>query len=344
MSIPYSDTTNKNGLIQLCEIYTGLGDGNISGNATLLKQFTRLINNAFQKHVTTILESEDDWDFDDSSLLSNYPIATRPMVAAQRDYKFTTGLWSLLYPEGTTGNTVTITIASPGVFTANNHGLRVNDAIQLTTTGALPTGLAASTTYYVISAGLGANAFEVSATQGGSAINTSGTQSGTHSFTQSIITALKIKRVDFTYDGTNWNKANPLDPSTIRVGIGNDTNLDNNFIKTNPYYDIESNALWVYPMAVSSDVTSGAKMRIQFWREPTEFLSGDTTKVVPIESAFVPLIGLDACVDYALMNIPSAVTVLQARYADLEARMRRFQSTKNEDDGYQLKQSYVNYN
>lgn len=36
--------------------------------------------------------------------------------------------------------------------------------VQFTTTGALPTGVTASTNYYVISAGLTANAFEISAT------------------------------------------------------------------------------------------------------------------------------------------------------------------------------------
>lgn len=81
------------------------------------------------------------------------------------------------------GSTFTVTIASPGVFTLTSHGLGIGDAIVFQTTGALPTGLTAGTTYYVISAGLTSNAFEVSTTPGGSAVNTSGTQSGTHSVT-----------------------------------------------------------------------------------------------------------------------------------------------------------------
>jgi microcystin-dependent protein len=80
----------------------------------------------------------------------------------------------------TSKGTVTVTIASPAVFTRAAHGLQVGDAIFLETTGALPTGLTADTTYYVISAGLTADNFEVSTTRGGAAVNTSGTQSGTH--------------------------------------------------------------------------------------------------------------------------------------------------------------------
>ncbi len=76
----------------------------------------------------------------------------------------------------------TVTIAAPGVFSATAHGLSLNDTVMLETDGALPTGLSIDTVYYVVSGGLGADAFEVSATQGGTAITTTGSQSGNHSF------------------------------------------------------------------------------------------------------------------------------------------------------------------
>lgn len=76
-----------------------------------------------------------------------------------------------------------ISNASPAVFTLVGHGRSIGDAIVLTTSNTLPTGLTAGTVYYIISAGFGADAFEVSATLGGSAINTTGAGSGTHSFT-----------------------------------------------------------------------------------------------------------------------------------------------------------------
>lgn len=83
---------------------------------------------------------------------------------------------------------VTVTIASPAVFTKVNHGLRVNEAVIFSTTGTLPTGITAGTSYFVLSAGLTLDVFQVSthnpypAFDGeGSAINTSGSQSGIHS-------------------------------------------------------------------------------------------------------------------------------------------------------------------
>jgi len=78
--------------------------------------------------------------------------------------------------------TVTVTIAAPGVFTWTAHGLAVGDAVQFTTTGALPTGITASTTYYVKTVA-SADTFTVAATAGGSAITTTGTQSGVHTAT-----------------------------------------------------------------------------------------------------------------------------------------------------------------
>lgn len=45
---------------------------------------------------------------------------------------------------------VTMTNASPSVFTFVAHGLRIGDPVFLETTGALPTGLTADVTYYVM--------------------------------------------------------------------------------------------------------------------------------------------------------------------------------------------------
>jgi len=75
---------------------------------------------------------------------------------------------------------VTMTIATPAVATLTSHYLVADSEVIFTTTGALPTGVTAGTSYYVIATGLTANSFQFSASVGGAAVNTSGTQSGTH--------------------------------------------------------------------------------------------------------------------------------------------------------------------
>lgn len=74
-----------------------------------------------------------------------------------------------------------ISQASPAVFTKAAHGLSNGDTLVLSTSGALPSPLAAGTVYYVINKA--DDTFQVSTTSGGSAINTTDAGSGTHSMT-----------------------------------------------------------------------------------------------------------------------------------------------------------------
>jgi hypothetical protein len=79
---------------------------------------------------------------------------------------------------------VTISNGTPAVVTwAGGHGLTAGAPVVFATTGALPTGLTAGTTYYVVAAGITSTTFSVSATPGGAAINTTGAGSGTHTAT-----------------------------------------------------------------------------------------------------------------------------------------------------------------
>lgn len=97
------------------------------------------------------------------SAMSSGPITLSPPIAAQ---------------------TVTITIASPGVFTVPTTALPSGTSLVLTTTGALPTGLTAGVTYYVLNpSGL---TFQLSTSPTGSPITTTGTQSGVHTATPTV--------------------------------------------------------------------------------------------------------------------------------------------------------------
>lgn len=72
----------------------------------------------------------------------------------------------------------TISIATPAVVTFTAHGLVDGQQVDITTTGALPTGLATGTIYFVRNKT--ANTYNLSAEPQGALINTTGTQSGTH--------------------------------------------------------------------------------------------------------------------------------------------------------------------
>ena len=94
---------------------------------------------------------------------------------------------------------VTIDVATDLFTTTAAHGLSADDEITFAVTeGSFPTGIEASTTYFVISDGLTTDDFKVSATQGGSAINLTGSATGTYNFVRQG--ALEIDVVSF---GTN---------------------------------------------------------------------------------------------------------------------------------------------
>ena len=90
---------------------------------------------------------------------------------------------------GVTPTSATITIASPAVVSMSIT-LAEGDAIYLSTTGALPTGLETGTVYYVRNPVAGV--CNLSATASGALINTSGTQSGTQYVTPTAINLTSI--------------------------------------------------------------------------------------------------------------------------------------------------------
>ena len=116
------------------------------------------------------------------------------------------------------GGTATITIASPAVVTSTilyTEGA----AISFSTTGTLPTGITAGTTYYVFNAsGLTFQLLNAA----GNIVNTSGTQSGTQRITpndiplmQNFLTVSDTSRFIITF-GVNDYGSTVQDPMLIR--------------------------------------------------------------------------------------------------------------------------------
>lgn len=107
-------------------------------------------------------------------------IKLRTAIAECSNYEFKLEAGAGCIPTAT----VTISVDDPAVITATEgHGLTVGSPVVFATDGALPTGLTAGTTYYVIAAGFSATSFSVAATPGGAGIETTGTGSGTHTVT-----------------------------------------------------------------------------------------------------------------------------------------------------------------
>lgn len=85
----YSDTTTKQGIIQIEEMAL-FGDNGymaISSDADRLYQFTALNNQALDRFVFLAMTADGRWQWDDSNY-TDMSIATTNIVSGQRDYEF----------------------------------------------------------------------------------------------------------------------------------------------------------------------------------------------------------------------------------------------------------------
>ena len=89
MSIEFSNTTSKSGIIQNIEDECGLNDGDITNDTDLFAKFTSDVNRAMDEVYALIFRSGGVWQFDDSNHVE-YPIIETDLIAGQRDYTFVT--------------------------------------------------------------------------------------------------------------------------------------------------------------------------------------------------------------------------------------------------------------
>lgn len=151
---------------------------------------------------------------------------------------------------------------------------------------------------------------------------------------------LKFKRLDVTYDGVNWYKAEPIDSGQFMTGLGPssatamESTIDGRFSKTNPRYDIKYGSIFLYPRASTADVTAGATMQAEWYRQVTPFTSAELTAgtVVPgFDDPFHPIIPYGCAFEFAqsrqLPQVKSIFPMLQ----DYEARLKQAYSNKQKD-------------
>lgn len=86
MSMQFSDTTNRTGIIELIEDNTGTQSATTSSYT--LKTKTRDVNNAYANYFLIGGQTDGRWQLDDTNH-TKYPIITTALTANQQDYTFT---------------------------------------------------------------------------------------------------------------------------------------------------------------------------------------------------------------------------------------------------------------
>lgn len=167
---------------------------------------------------------------------------------------------------------------------------------------------------------------------------------------------LKIKRVDMTYDGSHWYRAQAMDSGQYGFGVGfdqatsTDTVFDQHFIQQAPVFDVSYNSIFIAPMPLAADVANGGTIRVEWERNVIPFTTSDYTSVltdstvVPgFDAPFQPMLAAGAAFEYATTRQLPQLTQLQQQLQDWEVRLRQAYSRKDLDTRLQFKPSYQSY-
>jgi hypothetical protein len=149
---------------------------------------------------------------------------------------------------------------------------------------------------------------------------------------------LKIKRVEISYDGTNWYMAEPFDIN-MRGRATDTTSIAADFSKSKPYFDAYDNSVFLYPIPDTA-VTAGLK--VWYEKEPTE-LSSATSEPSFLE-AYHKGLAFGAAKDffykYGKYNDANAMDNELSRHIN---RAKDFYNRKVQDQPYIITPLYVDY-
>lgn len=167
---------------------------------------------------------------------------------------------------------------------------------------------------------------------------------------------LKLKRVDITYDGTNFFRAQPFDTGSLNESIGfrqstsTDTNFDQNFSKQAPRYDFSYNSIWIAPMPVAADVSAGGLIRTEWERNVTPFTTNDYSSVLTdstvkpgFDAPFHPILAYGAAFEYASSKQLPQLAEILPQLQDWEQRIRTAYGRKDLDMRLNLEPAQYNY-
>lgn len=152
---------------------------------------------------------------------------------------------------------------------------------------------------------------------------------------------LKIKRIETTYDGTNWYEVTPMDVNE-RSGTADATTVEADFDQSEPFYDLMDTGIMLYPIPDQA-VTSGLKI----WYEKLQtHLSADTDSP-NFARPFHKGLAYGAAKDYFEKYLEKNNTAkMQNATQNLEtyiARMKAFYRRRNQDRQYPVMSNDVDY-
>lgn len=153
---------------------------------------------------------------------------------------------------------------------------------------------------------------------------------------------LKIKRVEITYDGTNWYNAQPFDIN-MRGTATDTTSIASDFDKSSPFFDAFENSLFLYPIP---DAARTAALKIWYEDEVAEL--SNATDEPDFAEAYHKGLCYGAAKDWfqKYAEVPANIKKAQMMENEMQAyitRMKVFYNRKTQDDVYAVETGYVEW-
>lgn len=142
---------------------------------------------------------------------------------------------------------------------------------------------------------------------------------------------LKIKNVAISRDGVNYLTADPIDSTELKNSKA-DVNVDSLIPASKPVYDPKGGGFDIYPKFTAAEVSVGAKVYVEFYREGVKWsVSGTDTQEPGFASAFHPIIYKGASLEYCNLYKPEIAAKLQGDIFGVYYRGRQMQSGFKDD-------------
>ncbi len=147
---------------------------------------------------------------------------------------------------------------------------------------------------------------------------------------------LKIKRIEISYDGTNWTPVTFMDVNETSSATDT-TTVGNNFQKSEPYADLMDKSIMLYPTP-SANATGGLKI---WYSKGVDDLSADTDEPV-FQNRFHKVLCYGAARDYfekylQITGNDGKRTKANANFKAMMEDLKSFYNTHNQDRDYVLK-------
>lgn len=136
---------------------------------------------------------------------------------------------------------------------------------------------------------------------------------------------LKVKRVDISYDGVTFYRAQAY--NTRNTSLTREA-LDNATSPVAPLYEMVGNAFQIYPLPKEST----GEIRVEFDRYPELFEDTDTTKEPMLDPIFHELVAMGGSLRWAVSKRMEVAHDLKGLYDQGRLQMRDWYGSKNKDE------------